>query len=165
MAAVEVRETAQTPAVERRTYLNAEHTVRSWLLTFDHKRIGVMYLIAVTSFFLLGALFAALVRLELTTPAGDLMSADMYNKAFTMHGVVMVFFVLIPSVPATLGNFLIPLMIGARDVAFPRLNLLSWYLYMIGGSCVVATAALGGVDTGWTFYTPYSTTFSSSNVL
>ena len=126
MAAVEVREAPQQPQdAERRTYLNAEHTVKLWLLTFDHKRIGVLYLIGVTAFFLVGALFAALVRLELTTPAGDLLSADMYNKMFSLHGIVMVFFVLIPSVPATLGNFLIPLMIGARDVAFPRINLLS----------------------------------------
>src|SRR5215831_7887483 len=165
MAAVEVRETAQTPAAERLTYLNAEHTVRSWLLTFDHKRIGVMYLIAVTFFFVLGALFAALVRLELTTPAGDLMSADMYNKVFTLHGVIMVFFVLIPSVPATLGNFLIPIMIGARDVAFPRLNLLSWYLFMAGGTLALASTLTGGVDTGWTFYTPYSSTYANGSVL
>jgi cytochrome c oxidase subunit 1 len=164
MAAVEVRETPQTPGAERLTYLNAEHTVRSWLLTFDHKRIGVMYLIAVTVFFLLGALFAALVRLELTTPAGDLMSADMYNKMFTLHGVVMVFFVLIPSIPATLGNFLIPIMIGARDVAFPRLNLLSWYLFMAGGLLALAAAVTGGVDTGWTFYTPYSTAYANGSV-
>ncbi len=165
MAAVEVRETPQTSEIERRTYLNSEHSVSSWLLTFDHKRIGVMYLIAVTGFFLVGALFAALVRLELTTPAGDLMSADMYNKAFTMHGVVMVFFVLIPSVPATLGNFLIPLMIGARDVAFPRLNLLSWYLFMMGGLLAISAALTGGVDTGWTFYTPYSSTYANGSVL
>src|SRR5215470_10389089 len=165
MAAVEVRETPQTPEVERRTYLNSEHTVSSWLLTVDHKRIGVMYLIAVTGFFLVGALFAALVRLELTTPVGDLMSADMYNKIFTMHGVVMVFFVLIPSVPATLGNFLIPLMIGARDVAFPRLNLLSWYLFMGGGVLALSAAMTGGVDTGWTFYTPYSSTYANGSVL
>jgi cytochrome c oxidase subunit 1 len=165
MAAVEVRDTAPTLETPRATYLNSGHTVKSWLLTFDHKRIGILYLLGVTAFFVVGALFAALVRLELLTPEGDLMSSATYNKVFTMHGVVMVFFVLIPSVPATLGNFLIPIMIGARDVAFPKLNLLSWYLFMIGGALVVATAALGGVDTGWTFYTPYSTMFSTSNVL
>jgi cytochrome c oxidase subunit 1 len=165
MAAVEVRDTTPVQETPRATYLNQEHTVKSWLLTFDHKRIGILYLISVTTFFIVGALFAALVRIELLTPGGDFMSAATYNKIFTMHGVVMVFFVLIPSIPATLGNFLIPIMIGARDVAFPRLNLLSWYLFMIGGALVVATAALGGVDTGWTFYTPYSTTFSTSNVL
>jgi cytochrome c oxidase subunit 1 len=166
MAAVEVRTTPpQTTKAERLTYLNVEHTVRSWLLTFDHKRIGVMYLIAVSVFFVIGAIFAALVRLELTTPAGDLMSADLYNKMFTLHGVVMVFFVLIPSVPATLGNFLIPIMIGARDVAFPRLNLLSWYLFMTGGLLAIGAALTGGVDTGWTFYTPYSSTYSNGSVL
>lgn len=165
MAAVEVRETPQTQETERRTYLNAEHTVRSWLLTFDHKRIGVLYLISVTLFFVVGAIFAALVRLELTTPAGDLMSASMYNKIFSLHGIVMVFFVLIPSVPATLGNFLIPIMIGARDVAFPRLNLLSWYLFMGGGTLAVTAALTGGVDTGWTFYTPYSSSYATGNVI
>ncbi|MGE0682664.1 MAG: cbb3-type cytochrome c oxidase subunit I [Candidatus Binatia bacterium] len=165
MAAVEVREILQTQETERRNYLNAEHTVKSWLLTFDHKRIGVLYLISVSVFFLVGAIFAALVRLELLTPAGDLMSASMYNKVFSLHGIVMVFFVLIPSVPATLGNFLIPLMIGARDVAFPRLNLLSWYLFMGGGTLAVVAAVTGGVDTGWTFYTPYSTTYATGNVI
>lgn len=165
MAAVEVRDTAPIQETPRLTYLNNGYGVKSWLLTVDHKRIGILYLLAVTTFFVVGAIFAALVRLELLTPAGDFMSAATYNKIFTMHGVVMVFFVLIPSVPATLGNFLIPIMIGARDVAFPKLNLLSWYLFMAGGALVVATAALGGVDTGWTFYTPYSTAFSNSNVL
>jgi cytochrome c oxidase subunit 1 len=165
MAAVEVRETPQTYEPERRTYLNAEHTIKSWLLTFDHKRIGILYLVAITTFFLVGAIFAALVRWELMTPEGDLMSADLYNKMFTLHGVVMVFFVLIPSIPATLGNFLIPLMIGARDVAFPRINLLSWYLFMAGGLLAIGAAATGGVDTGWTFYTPYSSTYASGNVL
>lgn len=165
MAAVEVRETPEIIESERVTYLNVEHTVKSWLLTVDHKRIGIMYLVAITVFFLVGALFAALVRLELMTPQGDLMSADLYNKVFTMHGVVMVFFVLIPSIPASLGNFLLPIMIGARDVAFPRLNLLSWYLFMTGGLLAITAAATGGIDTGWTFYTPYSSTFSNSNVL
>jgi cytochrome c oxidase subunit 1 len=165
MAAVEVREPSATLEAPRPTYLNTSHTVASWLLTFDHKRIGVLYLVAVTAFFTVGALFAVLVRLELMTPEGDLMSAMTYNKVFSMHGIVMVFFVLIPSVPATLGNFLIPIMIGARDVAFPRINLLSWYLFMAGGSLAIAAAALGGVDSGWTFYTPYSTSFSTTNVL
>lgn len=165
MAAVEVRDTAPIEETPRLTYLNNGHSAKSWLLTVDHKRIGILYLLGVTTFFVIGAIFALLVRIELLTPAGDFMSAATYNKVFTMHGVVMVFFVLIPSVPATLGNFLIPIMIGARDVAFPKLNLLSWYLYMTGGAFVVATAALGGVDTGWTFYTPYSTAFSNSNVL
>jgi cytochrome c oxidase subunit 1 len=165
MAAVELREAPAPAEAPRATYLNSGHTVSSWLLTVDHKRIGIMYLIAVTVFFVVGAIFAAMVRLELMTPAGDFMSAATYNKVFTMHGVVMVFFVLIPSVPATLGNFFIPIMIGARDVAFPKLNLLSWYLFMLGGGLAIAAAALGGVDTGWTFYSPYSTSFSTSNVL
>jgi cytochrome c oxidase subunit 1 len=116
-------------------------------------------------FFFLGGLAAALLRLELVTPNGSLMSAEGYNKTFTFHGVVMVWFFLIPSIPATLGNFLVPLMIGARDVAFPRLNLFSWYLYILGGCFTIACLLCGGVDTGWTFYTPFSTMFSNSNVM
>ena len=121
-----------TVAAPRVTYLNHEHTVASWLLTKDHKRIGIMYLLVVTFAFFLGGLFASMIRLELATPAGDLVSADTYNKMFTMHGVAMVFFVLIPAVPAILGNFVLPLMLGAKDVAFPKLNLLSWYVFVIG---------------------------------
>ena len=105
-----------------------------WLLTKDHKRIAILYMISVTFFFFIGGMFATLIRLELLTPQGDLMQAETYNKMFTMHGIMMVFFFLIPSIPAVLGNFLIPLMIGASDLAFPRLNLLSWYLFMIGGT-------------------------------
>ena len=151
-------------AEPREHYLNISHRVKSWLLTVDHKRIGILYLIAMTVFFVVGGAFATLVRLELLTPKGDLMSAETYNKMFTLHGVVMVFFFLIPSIPATLGNFLVPLMVGARDLAFPRLNLMSWYLFMIGGTIAVVAAVTGGVDTGWTFYTPYSTKFSNTNV-
>jgi cytochrome c oxidase subunit I len=115
-----------TPAIERpETYLNTSYTVKSWLLTVDHKRIAILYMIGITFFFLLGGFAAVLIRLELLTPAGDLLQADTYNKMFTMHGVLMVFFFLIPSIPAVLGNFLVPLMIGARDLAFPKLNLLS----------------------------------------
>ena len=158
---------ASPPAAERprRNYLNAQHTVASWLLTVDHKRIAVLYLVSVTAFFLLGGLFAAGIRLELLTPKGDLMQADTYNKFFTMHGIVMIFFFLIPSIPATLGNFLVPMMIGARDLAFPRINLLSWYIFIAGGSFALAAMIAGGVDTGWTFYTPYSSTYSASNVM
>jgi cytochrome c oxidase subunit 1 len=154
------------PAVAepREHYLNISHRVKSWLLTVDHKRIAILYLIAMTVFFIVGGAFATLVRLELLTPKGDLMTAETYNKVFTLHGVVMVFFFLIPSIPATLGNFLVPLMVGARDLAFPRLNLMSWYLFMIGGTIAVVAAVTGGVDTGWTFYTPYSTKFSNTNV-
>lgn len=139
--------------------------LKSWLLTVDHKRIAILYLLAINFFFLLGGLAATLVRVELITPQGDLMSSDVYNRAFTLHGVIMVFFFLIPSIPAVLGNFLVPLMIGARDLAFPRLNLLSWYLYMIGGIFALIAAVFGGVDTGWTFYTPFSSTYSNSNVV
>src|SRR5947209_4042585 len=113
----------------REHYLNAGYGVRSWLLTKDHKRIALLYLVSITLFFFLGGAFAVLIRLELLTPQGDLVEAETYNKLFTMHGIIMVFFFLIPSIPAVLGNFLIPMMIGARDMAFPRLNLLSWYVY------------------------------------
>jgi cytochrome c oxidase subunit I len=147
------------------SYLEEGYGLRSWLGTHDHKRIAILYALAITFFFFLGGFAAALMRLELVTPAGDVMSAETYNKMFTFHGVVMVWFFLIPSIPATLGNFLLPLMIGARDVAFPRLNLFSWYLYIGGGIFTLACLLLGGVDTGWTFYTPFSTMFSNSNVM
>ncbi|MGE0822178.1 MAG: cytochrome c oxidase subunit I [Candidatus Binatia bacterium] len=153
------------PEMPRRSYLNDGYGISSWLLTLDHKRIAILYLVAISVFFLMGATFALLIRLELATPGGDLLDADTYNKMFTMHGVVMIFFVLIPSIPAVLGNFLIPLMIGARDVAFPRLNLLSWYVFMTGGVLVLTGALFGGVDTGWTFYTPYSSVYSNTNVI
>ena len=146
-------------------YLNIRHTLASWLLTKDHKRIALLYLVSVTAFFFLGGFFAVLIRLELTTPAGDLLSSDTYNKMFTMHGIVMVFFFLIPSIPAILGNFMIPMMIGAKDLAFPRINLLSWYIYMLGGVVTLYAVAVGGVDTGWTFYTPYSTRAATTNVV
>jgi len=147
-----------------RNYLNVAYSIKSWLFTLDHKRIGIMYLLSVTAFFILGAFFALVVRLELLTPAGDLMSSDAYNRAFSGHGVVMIFFFLLPSIPAVFGNFCIPLMIGAKDVAFPRINLLSWYLFMTGASLGLYAILCGGIDTGWTFYTPYSSTYSNSNV-
>jgi cytochrome c oxidase subunit I len=146
-------------------YLNDGHSLGSWLLTRDHKRIAVLYLISITAFFALGGFFAMLIRLELATPAGDLLTSDTYNKMFTMHGVVMVFFFLIPSIPAVFGNFLIPIMIGAKDLAFPRLNLASWYIYVLGGLFTLLTVLRGGVDTGWTFYTPYSTAAANSHVI
>jgi cytochrome c oxidase subunit 1 len=145
-------------------YLNHEYGLKSWLLSLDHKRIGLLYLITTTLFFAVGGLFAGLIRLELTTPQGDLLQADSYNKVFTMHGVAMIFFFLIPSVPAVLGNFVLPIMIGAKDVAFPKLNLLSWYCYMAGGLLATLAILLGGIDTGWTFYTPYSTTYANGYV-
>ncbi|MEO8349855.1 MAG: cytochrome c oxidase subunit I [Acidobacteriota bacterium] len=146
-------------------YLNARYGLKSWLLTRDHKRIALLYLASVTLFFFIGGLFALLIRLELMTPAGDLVQSETYNKLFTMHGIVMVFFFLIPSIPAVLGNFLIPMMIGAKDLAFPRLNLLSWYIFVVGGAFTLWAIVHGGVDTGWTFYTPYSTTYSNSYVI
>jgi cytochrome c oxidase subunit 1 len=147
-----------------RSFLDRDFSLRAWLMTHDHKRIAILYTLAITFFFFLGGAAATLIRLNLATPDGLLMGAEDYNKTFTFHGVVMVWFFLIPSIPATLGNFLLPLMIGARDVAFPRLNLASWYLYMAGGLFTIACLLAGGVDTGWTFYTPFSTMFSNSNV-
>jgi cytochrome c oxidase subunit 1 len=141
------------------------YSLRSWLCTHDHKRIAVLYAIAITMFFFIGGVAAALIRLELATPQGDLVTAETYNKLFTAHGVIMVWLFLIPSIPSVLGNFLVPLMIGARDLAFPRLNLASWYVYVAGGSFTLAALLAGGVDTGWTFYTPFSTMFSNSNVV
>ncbi|HEX7175060.1 MAG TPA: cbb3-type cytochrome c oxidase subunit I [Pyrinomonadaceae bacterium] len=146
-------------------YLNADYGIKSWLLTLDHKRIAILYLVSVTFFFALGGAYAIAIRLELMTPAGDLVQSHTYNKLFTQHGILMVFFFLIPSIPAVLGNFLIPLMIGAKDLAFPRLNLLSWYIYMAGGALTFWALLLGGIDTGWTFYTPYSTSFSNTYVV
>lgn len=146
-------------------YITEDFSIKSWVLTRDHKRIALMYLISITAFFLLGGLAALAMRLELMTPAGDLVQAETYNKLFTLHGVSMVFFFLIPGIPAVLGNFLLPLMLGARDLAFPRLNLASFYLYVIGASFTLTATILGGVDTGWTFYTPYSSTYSNSHVI
>ncbi len=146
-------------------YLNNGYGWKSWLFTTDHKRIAVLYLISITVMFMIGGFFASMIRMELTTPAGDLLSSDTYNKFFTMHGIIMVFFFLVPSIPATLGNFLIPIMIGARDLAFPRINLLSWYIYIFGAIFALGAVIAGGVDTGWTFYTPYSSTYSNTYVM
>jgi cytochrome c oxidase subunit 1 len=150
---------------ERVSYLRAGHTLKSWLLTTDHKRIAILYLISVTLFFFVGGAAAALIRIDLLTPQGDLLSNEGYNRAFTLHGVIMVWFFLIPSIPNTFGNFLIPLMIGARDLAFPRLNLISWYIYMVGGLFTLYVLISGGVDTGWTFYTPLSSMYANGNVV
>ncbi len=149
---------------EEENYLNAEYGVRSWLLTRDHKRIGLLYLFTLTGMFVLGGLAALGIRLELLTPVGDLMGDDSYNKMFTAHGIIMIFFFLVPSIPAVMGNFLLPLMIGAKDLAFPRLNLASWYIYLLGAALAMGAILSGGVDTGWTFYTPYSTEGSNTNV-
>ena len=155
----------EIPKPPRTNYLNAEYGLKSWLLTRDHKRIALLYLGAVSFFFFIGSLYAMAIRLELLTPQGDFMQSSTYNKTFTQHGIVMVFFFLIPAIPATLGNFLVPLMIGAKDLAFPRINLLSWYIYMLGGVITIYALLAGGVDTGWTFYVPYSTTYSNSYVI
>jgi cytochrome c oxidase subunit I len=149
----------------RPSYLSNGTTLKSWLLTKDHKRIALMYLISVSAFFLVGGLYAATIRLELLTPASDLLETQTYNKVFTQHGILMIFFFLIPSIPAVLGNFLIPIMIGAKDLALPKINLLSLYIYWLGGILTLFALMQGGVDTGWTFYTPYSSTFSNSYVM
>ncbi|HEX8455765.1 MAG TPA: cytochrome c oxidase subunit I [Pyrinomonadaceae bacterium] len=146
-------------------YINANYGIKSWLLTKDHKRIALLYLLTVSIAFALGGVYALAIRIELLTPAGDLVQSQTYNKLFTQHGIVMVFFFLIPAIPAVLGNFLVPLMIGAKDLAFPKLNLLSWYLYLAGALLTIWALLNGGIDTGWTFYTPYSTTFSNSYVV
>ncbi|MCC6153983.1 MAG: cytochrome c oxidase subunit I [Candidatus Hydrogenedentes bacterium] len=151
-------------ALPKTHYANVRTTVMSWLFTVDHKRIAILYLISITVFFAVGGLFASLIRIELLTPKGDFMTGDTYNKVFTLHGVIMIFFFLIPSVPATLGNFALPIMIGAKDLAFPKINLLSWWLYMLGGVLAVVVLLRGGLETGWTFYPPYSTTFATSQV-
>ena len=138
------------------SYLTAEKGFKSWITSVDHKRIGLMYLVMVSMFFLIAGLLALAVRTELLTPAGDLFDGDTYNKVFTLHGALMVFVFIIPSIPATLGNFFLPIMVGAKDVAFPRLNLGSFYIYLFGAFFLVTALLAGGLDTGWTFYTPYS---------
>ncbi len=153
------------PQIPAHHYLNDGYGIKSWLLTRDHNRIALLYLVAVTFFFFVGGAFAVLIRLDLATPPGDVVSDDTYNQLFTMHGVVMVFFFLIPAIPAILGNFLVPLMIGAKDLAFPKLNLLSWYIYMIGGLMGVYVLLTGGLDTGWTMYAPFSTRYSTTRVV
>lgn len=147
------------------SYLAVDRSVRGWLLTTDHKRIGLLYLITITLFFAIASVAAGLMRADLATPAGDLVASDTYNKLFTIHGVLMVWFFLVPSIPTVLGNFLLPLMIGARDVAFPRLNLASWYVFVGAGVLVLYAMIAGGVDTGWTFYTPYSSTYANGHVI
>ena len=145
-------------------YLNNGHGLRSWLLTKDHKRIAILYLLSVTFFFIIGGIYALLIRINLLSPQG-LFDPDTYNRIFTTHGIIMVFLFLVPAVPAILGNFLLPIMIGAKDLAFPKINLLSWYCYVFAGVFLVIAIIAGGIDTGWTFYAPYSTSYSNSNVL
>jgi len=157
---------ALEPSIETHVhYLNVNYGIKSWLLTTDHKRIALLYLGSITLMFVLGGAAAVLIRLHLIEPTGALVQPETYNKLFSMHGIIMVFFFLIPSIRATLGNFLVPLMVGARDLAFPRINLLSWYLYIIGALIVLGAIATGGIDTGWTFYTPFSSTYSHTHVV
>ncbi|HEY3873918.1 MAG TPA: cbb3-type cytochrome c oxidase subunit I [Candidatus Kapabacteria bacterium] len=157
-------ETAATIDGQPLNYLNNGWGIRSWLLTKDHKRIALLYLFAVTFFFIVGGIYALLIRINLLSPQG-LFDPDTYNRIFTTHGIIMVFLFLVPAVPAILGNFLLPIMIGAKDLAFPKINLLSWYCYVVAGIFLVVAIIAGGVDTGWTFYAPYSTSYSNSNVL
>jgi cytochrome c oxidase subunit 1 len=145
-------------------YLTASKGLWSWLSTLDHKRIGIMYLIGITVAFFLGGAYALMIRLELFNPGQQFVAPDVYNKLFTLHGAIMIFLFIIPSIPAALGNFVLPLQLGAKDVAFPRLNLASWYIYVAGSLFAVYSLITGGVDTGWTFYTPYSTDSNTSVV-
>src|SRR5690242_8489052 len=156
------------PAIEPRaatepSYLTSEMTITSWLLTRDHKRIALLFMASVTFFFFVGGAAATLIRMNLATPGGLLQPA-VYNRMFTMHGVIMVWFFLIPSIPTTFGNFFVPLMIGARDLAFPRINLLSWYVFNLSGLVLLYSLIMGGADTGWTFYTPLSTVYANGYV-
>src|SRR6185295_6283055 len=146
-------ESFDVPPPPKVNYINAKYGLKSWLLTKDHKRIALLYLGSITFFFFIGGIYALMIRLDLLTPQGDFLQSTTYNKVFTQHGIILVFF------------FLIPMMIGAKDLAFPRINLLSWYIYMLGGVITIYALLAGGVDTGWTFYTPFSTTFSNSYVV
>jgi cytochrome c oxidase subunit I len=146
----------------RDNYLNHTRGLRSWLFTLDHKRIGIMYLVSILSAFLLGGIFAMLIRTELLTPTKTIVDANTYDQMFTLHGAIMIFLFVIPGIPAALGNFVLPLMLGAKDVAFPRLNLMSYYMWVFGALFALISISTGGVDTGWTFYTPYSTTTGGS---
>lgn len=164
-AATQPHDSPPEPEVDN--YLTYTRGFRSWALTLDHKRIGIMYLVSVLGSFLVGGIFALLVRTELLTPGATIPGVDenLYNQFFTLHGAIMVFLVIIPSIPAALGNFVLPIMLGAKDVAFPRLNLCSYYLWVIGAICAVVSLTVGGFDTGWTFYTPYSTTTTTGGVI
>ncbi|MFZ0431382.1 MAG: cbb3-type cytochrome c oxidase subunit I, partial [Candidatus Acidiferrales bacterium] len=158
-------DTHEVPSMPAKNYLNADYGWKSWLFTTDHKRIAILYLISITFMFMVGGVAATLMRLHLVEPQGALVEPETYNRLFSIHGIVMVFFFLVPSIPATLGNFLVPMMIGARDLAFPKINLLSWYIYIVGAALTLDAAISGGVDTGWTFYTPYSSSYSHAAVV
>jgi cytochrome c oxidase subunit 1 len=152
------------PRIPREHYINTDYSWRSWLFTLDHKRIAILYLVSVTLMFFIGGFGALIVRLNLLSPEGAVVGQQTYNRMFSMHGVVMVFFFLVPVIPAVLGNFFIPMMLGAKDLAFPKINLLSWYLYIVGAIIGIAALTYGGVDTGWTFYAPLSTQYAYGNV-
>ena len=156
---------AAGPLAVEEDYISAGTGLRSWLFTTDHKRIAILFFITITFFFFVGGAAATLIRLNLVEPTGSLVSAAVYNRLFTAHGIIMVWFFLVPSIPTTLGNFLVPLMIGAHDLAFPRLNLTSWYLFVFGGILTFAAIIWGGLGTGWTFYTPLSSHFSNGHVV
>jgi cytochrome c oxidase subunit 1 len=145
-------------------YLRADAGVLSWLLTTDHKRIGLMFYVLVVFGLVLGGVFALLLRTELLTPDRTIMDAITYNRMFTLHGITMVWLFMIPSIPNVFGNFVLPMMLGAKDLAFPRLNLASLYVFALGGIVTLAAMVWGGADTGWTFYVPYSTTSQSAVV-
>jgi cytochrome c oxidase subunit I len=140
------------------SYLDGKKGIASWIFTLDHKRIALLYLYSILSFFLVGVVLGFLIRLELIQPGETIMKATTYNQIFTLHGVIMIFLFIIPVIPAIFGNFLLPLMLGTDDVAFPKLNLLSWYLYIFGAILALSTLVFGDgpADTGWTFYAPYS---------
>ncbi|NNE43014.1 MAG: cytochrome c oxidase subunit I, partial [Gemmatimonadetes bacterium] len=149
-------------ASDGKNYLNCDHGLKSWMFTLDHKRIGVMYLVATLSAFLLGGIYALIVRTEHLTPGRTIIDADTYNQMFSLHGAVMVFLFIIPAIPAAFGNFVLPVMLGAKDVAFPRLNLASFYFWIVGALFAVISIGINAVDTGWTFYTPYSTSTTTA---
>jgi cytochrome c oxidase, subunit I len=153
---------ASTEFQGQESYLDGPHTLRSWLLTRDHKRIGLLFLGTIAVFFAVGGLLALTVRLELMSTGPTIVSADTYNQVFTLHGAIMIFLFLIPAAPAVLGNFVLPLQLGCKDVAFPRLNLASWYLFVIGAAVMVGGILTQGLDTGWTFYAPLSTESTSA---
>src|SRR6185312_8422167 len=147
-----------------KNYINEKSGIWSWLTTLDHKRIGILYMISVMSFFAIGGTFAMLIRWELFSVGKNIMDAHTYNQVFTFHGAIMVFLVIIPGIPAFLGNFILPMHLGAKDVAFPRVNLLSWYCLMVGATIIFCSLFYNGVDTGWTFYTPYSITTQNGTI-
>ncbi len=165
MSRATTADASDLPTGGEKNYLNAEPGILSWLTTVDHKRIGLMYLVSTITMFIIGGLLALLLRLELLHPGKDILTAPQYNQVFTLHGAIMVFLFIIPGIPGGLFNFILPIMIGAKDVAFPKLNLMSLYLYWIGAAFAVSAILTTGLDTGWTFYVPYSTTVSQSSVI